>query len=267
MVEACLNTSTIGYDMVTDFLAISYYAGNFNHESVNTSPIEMQDTYVRLDACIRDLLNAIDKRVGLENALIVLTSSGTSEERPENLAQYRIPQGTFYINRTSALLNMYFMAQYGAGQYVDAVYGNQIYLNHKLLEDKQLNIVDAMERAQDFLLQCSGVKDVYTSQRLTLGAWTPGISRIRNGYNPKCSGDIFIEVAPGWELCNEDLQTTSQVRMSYVEFPIIFFGYKIENKKEFTSTSVDVIAPTLAHYMRIRAPNACSTSPLNDLRH
>lgn len=267
MVEACLNTSTIGYDMVTDFLAISYYAGNFNHESVNTSPIEMQDTYVRLDACIRDLLNAIDKRVGLENALIVLTSSGTSEEKPENLAQYRIPQGTFYINRTSALLNMYFMAQYGAGQYVDAVYGNQIYLNHKLLEDKQLNIVDAMERAQDFLLQCSGVKDVYTSQRLTLGAWTPGISRIRNGYNPKCSGDIFIEVAPGWELCNEDLQTMSQVRMSYVEFPIIFFGYKIENKKEFTSTSVDVIAPTLAHYMRIRAPNACSTRPLNDLRH
>ena len=266
MVESCLNTSTIGYDQVTDFLAVTYYAGNYNHDSVNLSPIEMQDTYVRLDACIRDLLYAIDKRIGLDNTLLVLTSTGTVENAKEDLAKYKIPQGTFYINRTSALLNMYFMAQFGPGQYVDAVYGNQIYLNHKLLEDKQLNIVDAMERAQEFLLQCSGVKDVYTSQRLTLGAWTPGISRIRNGFNPKCSGDIFIEVAPGWELCNEDLQTTSQTRASYTEFPIIFFGYQIEGKKEYVSTSVDVIAPTLAHYMRIRAPNACSTRPINDLR-
>lgn len=266
MAEACLYTSTIGYDQVTDFLSVSYYAGNYNHESVNASPIEMQDTYVRLDACIRDLIQAVDKRIGLKNALFVLTSSGVTEENSVDLAKYRIPHGTFYINRTSSLLNMYFMAQFGAGQYVDAVFGNQIYLNHKLLEEKQLNIVDVMERAQEFLLQCSGVKDVYTSQRLTLGAWTPGISRIRNGYNPKCSGDIFIEVAPGWELKNEEMNTSSQIRASYAEFPVIFFGYEIEPQKEYTSTSVDVIAPTLAHYMRIRAPNACSTRPINDLR-
>lgn len=266
MADACLNSSTIGYDQITDFLSVTFYAGNYNHQSVNLSPIEMQDTYVRLDACLSNLLSTIDKRIGLDKTLVVLTSSGVTEEGKEDLAKYKIPQGVFYINRTASLLNMYFMAQFGPGQYVDAVYGNQIYLNHKVLEDKQLNIVDAMERAQEFLLQCSGVKDVYTSQRLTLGAWTPGISQMRNGYNPKCSGDIFVEVAPGWELRNEEMNSSSQIRVSYVEFPIIFFGYQIEAKKEYTSTSVDVIAPTLAHYMRIRAPNACSSRPINDLR-
>ena len=140
-------------------------------------------------------------------------------------------------------------------------------LNRGAMKEKSnLNIVDAMERAQEFLLQCSGVKDVYTAQRLTLGAWTPGISQMRNGFNPKCSGDIFIQVAPGWELRNEDLQTSQQIRVSYVGFPIIFMGYDIEAKTEYAPTSVDVIAPTLAHYMRIRAPNACSTRPLNDIR-
>ena len=266
LAQNCLNNSAVGIDQVTDFLAITYYAGNYNHESVTTNPIEMQDTYVRLDGCIYDLLETIDRRVGLDNAIVVLTSSGTVEEAVEDLSPYKIPTGTFYINRTSALLNMYFMAQFGQGNYVEAVYGNQIYLNHKLLEDKQLNIVDAEERAQEFLLQCAGVKDVYTSQRLLLGAWTPGISRLRNAYNPKCSGDIFIEVAPGWKLLNEDLQTSSQVRASYVSFPIVFLGYGIESKKEYATTSVDVIVPTLAHYMRIRAPNACSTRPLNDIR-
>lgn len=266
MAEACLNSSAIGIDQVTDFLSISYSAGNFKNASVLDNPIEMQDTYVRLDACIRTLLETVEKRVGLKNTIFVLTSSGSSENSLENLSKYKVPSGVFYINRTSALLNMYFMAQFGAGQYVDAVFGNQIYLNHKLLEEKQLNIVDAMERAQEFLLQCSGVKDVYTAQRLTLGAWTPGISQMRNGFNPKCSGDIFIQVAPGWELRNEDLQTSQQIRVSYVGFPIIFMGYDIEAKTEYAPTSVDVIAPTLAHYMRIRAPNACSTRPLNDLR-
>ena len=38
-------------------------------------------------------------------------------------------------------------------QYVDAVFGNQIYLNHKLLEEKQLNIVDAMEAGADTIAE------------------------------------------------------------------------------------------------------------------
>lgn len=262
LVEACLNNTTIGADNVTDFLALTYYAGGFEHKTAAESPMEIQDAYVRLDQCIKDLLGAIDRKVGLDKTLVVLTSTGYVENENVDYSAYRIPQGTFYINRTSALLNMYYMAVYGQGQYVDGVFGNQIYLNHKLLEEKQLNIVDVLERGHEFLLQCSGVKDVYTSQRLTQGAWTPGISRMRNGYNPKCSGDIFVEVSPGWRLVNEEMNTSHQVRSSYVEFPLIFFGYNIESSKIFVPTSVDVVVPTLAHFMRIRAPNACSTAPL-----
>ena len=40
----------------------------------------------------------------------------------------------------------------------------QIYLNHKLIEQKQLNISEILNRAAEFLVQFSGVKDVYSSQ-------------------------------------------------------------------------------------------------------
>lgn len=262
----CMQNTALGMDGVTDFLGITYYAGNYDHQTVSESPIELQDTYVRLDKDLGDLIEALEKKVGTSNVLFVVTSTGYADQETAELSKYRIPTGTFSLDKAAALLNMYLMAVYGPGQYVEAKYGAQLYLSHKLIEDKQLNLTEVLERSQDFLIQMSGVKDVYTSQRLTLGAWTPGINRIRNGYNPKCSGDILIEVAPGWNLVNEELHENTLVRESYMGFPLFFWGCNIPAETIKTPVTVDCVAPTLAQFMRIRAPNACSVAPLTGLR-
>ena len=76
-------------------------------------------------------------------------------------------------------------------------------MNHKLIEQKQLNYTEILARSSEFLVQFSGVKDVYSSQRLQLGSWTPTIDKIKNSYNPACSGDLWIEVLPGWSVVRE----------------------------------------------------------------
>lgn len=260
--NGCIEGTLIGTDGITDYLAVTFYAGNYEHRPAGEAPMELQDTYVRLDRALANLLTAVEHKVGRENALFVLTSTGYADVENSDLSQYRIPTGKFDVRRASALLNMYLIAVYGQGEYIEASFGTQLYLNHKLIEDKQLNLAEVMERTQDFLLQLSGVKDVYTSQRLLQGAWTPGISRIRNGYNPRYSGDITIEVAPGWRYINEDTRENQLVRESYVPFPVIFYGYGIPADTIGTPVSVDYIAPTLSETMRIRAPNACDKAPL-----
>ena len=155
-----------------------------------------------------------------------------------------------------------YMRGYGKGHYVESCFGTQLYLNHKLIESRQINQAELLERSQDLLLQLSGVKDVYTSQRLLEGAWTPGISRIRGGFNPKYSGDILIEVSPGWRYKNADTGENQLVRESYIPFPIFFWGGGISPEKIDETVTADYIAPTLAKAMRIRAPNACSLPPL-----
>ena len=265
MARSCINSSNMGSDDVPDLLSVCYYAGTFDNKPMIQSATELQDTYVRLDAEIAKLIDYIDKIVGLDNALIFVTSTGYDNEETQDLSKYRVPTGNFQINRCAALLNMYLVAVYGSGKYVESYYGNQLYLNHKLLEEKQLNLAEVQERCEDFLFQYSGIRDVYTSQRLMQGAWTPGISKIRNGYNPKRSGDILIEVIPGWNLVNEDVASRKMVRDSHFEFPLIFFGYGLEGKKIYNRVSVDCIAPTVSHLIRIRAPNACSSAPLDDL--
>lgn len=261
--RSCLENGNAGMDDVTDFLSVCYYAGNFHPDNVVSTTTELQDTYIRLDAELSTLLKKIDQLVGLDKTLIYVTSTGYDEvDNSEELSQYRIPTGDFNINRCATLLNMYLCAMYGNGQYVESYYRNQFYLNHKFLEQKQLKLAEVLEHCEDFLFQFSGVRDVFTSHRITQGAWTPGISAIRNGFNPKCSGDIIVQVSPGWDIVDEDRNTKRMQRDSFFEFPLIFFGYTIKPEKVATPVTVDCIAPTVAHHIRIRAPNACSSAPL-----
>ena len=262
MAEACINNSMVGIDDITDYLSVAYYAGSYRDEAVKAYPMELQDTYVRLDASIAALLKTIDRRVGLANALVVMTSTGVGETRGSDDKQYRIPTGTFDIARAGNLLNVYLMAIYGSGKYVDTAFGQYLYLNHKLIEQKNIALGELLERAQDFLIQLSGVKDVYTSQRILQGAWTPGINRFRNSYNPKASGDILIQVTPGWTLVNETFGETSHACEAYTPFPIVFLGSKIVAQTIDTPVTVDLIAPTLSKSLRIRAPNASAKAPL-----
>lgn len=258
----CLNGTMMGSDDVTDYLALTLYAGNLDHRTVSESPMELQDTYVRLDQALAQLFQAVEHKVGKGNALFVVTSTGYADEESTDLSKYRIPTGTFDVERAAALLNMYFVAVYGQGQFVESTFGTQLYLNHKLIEQKQINLAEMLERAQDFLLQLSGVKDVYTSSRLLQGAWTPGISRMRGAYNSRYSGDILIEVNPGWHSVNQTTHEDQLVRESYIPFPIIFLGEGFKAETVQTPLTIDYIAPTLSKAMRIRAPNACDKAPL-----
>ena len=56
------------------------------------------------------------------------------------------------------------MAIYGPGQYVETYYDRQIYLNHKLIEDRKLNLTEILNVSSDFIVQMSGVRTAYSSQ-------------------------------------------------------------------------------------------------------
>lgn len=262
----CLNSTELGADRVTDYMAVTYYAGTFGHKPVAECPVELQDTYVRLDLKIAELITALEKKVGAGNFLLVVTSTGYADNEMADLSKYRIPSGTFNITRASALLNMYLMAVYGQGKYVETEFGSQLFLNRKLIEDKQLNLSEVLERSQAFLIQMSGVKDVYTSERLALSSGNSGISLLRNSFNQMRSGDIFIEALPGWTVVNDETHDRTMTRVSYFGFPVFFFGCNVRPETIKIPVSVDCIAPTVARFMRIRAPNACSAAPLSAVR-
>ena len=141
---------------------------------------------------------------------------------------------------------------------------NLLFLSHG---DKEI-LKNARETVllADFLMQFSGVNEAYSAHRLLLGSWTPEIYRIRNGYHRKRSGDLVIDVLPGWTIVSENGNENKVVRHSYIPAPLIFMGHSVKPAIIQTPVTIDHIAPTLAHFMRIRAPNASSSAPITDLR-
>ena len=267
LVERCLQGTTIGMDDVPDMLSVTYYAGNYEHKSVTEYPVEIQDTYVRLDQQLGQLIDMIDKKVGIHNTLFFITSTGYNDPEVMDLSAYRIPTGDFYMERCTALLNMYLMATYGQGKYVEAYDGLHIYFNRTLIEQKQLNLPEVLNKSAEFLVQVSGVKAAYTAHQLILNANTPEREMLHNAFNINVSGDILLELNPGWKYVNEDpLADSHYISEAVINFPVIFFGYTIKPQVIRMPLTVDCIAPTVAHFMRIRAPNACRASVISSIR-
>jgi hypothetical protein len=255
--KECISANAMGRDDITDMLSVTLSAKGRN---ATNWQLDMESVYRKLDQVISDLVQGIEGKVGRQNVLFVLTSTGYTDEENVDYSKYRIPTGTFFINRTANLLNIYLGAIYGQGHYVETCFHNEIYLNHKLIEQKRLSLSEVLSRCQEFLIQNAGVRDVYTSTRLL--ASDNNIQKIRLGQNPAISGDILVEVAPGWQLYNEDNQEKFTSRATFVPFPIIIYGANIKAERISTPASVDRIAPTIAKSIRIRAPNACKADPL-----
>lgn len=254
MAIACLRSGNMGLDDIPDFLSVTYYAGNYKSAPMENRPIEVQDIYTRLDLNLAALLDEIDSRIGLENVLISVASTGYVVEGEGDEEEYRLPSGYLQLDRISALLNVYLGAIFGKGQYVEGYHNTQLYMNRRLIETMQLDKLDVISHAVEFLKSLEGVEDVFTIYRLG-GLLSPEMQYVKNGYNANCSGDIWLRLMPGWKMAKDVASASNLVRRSSVFFPMIIWGAGVEPQLVETMTPANIMAPELARILRIRRPN------------
>ena len=118
---------------------------------------------------------------------------------------------------------------------------------------------ELLDRCTEFLCQVSGVKRVYPSLDLLSGT---ADAEVRSSYNADRSGDLILEVSPGWTLVDERWNERVYYNRTHVPVPIILYGGGFDAQCNRTPVAVESIAPTIAHILRISAPNACATRPI-----
>ena len=259
LAKTCVAGSMFGRNKTTDMLCVGYYAGNYEHSPEWERPIELQDIYCRLDRNVAELIRVVEEKVGVGNALFVITSTGYADAHRPDSKLFSLPAGELKMERYCALLNIYLGALYGKDNYVEGSYLNEINLNHALIEKRQMKMTELLDRCTEFLSQVSGIKRVHTSLALLSGA---ADAEVRGSYNADRSGDLILEVAPGWTLVDERWNERVYFNRTHVPVPIIYYGSGLSAEHHRTPVSVESIAPTIAHILRISAPNACSTRPL-----
>lgn len=256
----CVEVNGMGSDYITDMLSITYDA-KVPIKDDKLDKEKLLDKYVRIDKELDRLTSMIESWIGKSNVLFIITSTGYCTEAEVDYKKFRIPYGTFRMDRNANLLNMYLGAVYGQDKYVESCFYNQLFLNIKEIEQKRINTSELLSRAQTFLMQLSGVANVFTSKNLLLSG-DKNSSKLRNWYYPNNCGDIVIELLPGWKLLNEEKFQHYTSKESLMPFPLILYGANFTAEEISTPVTIDRIAPTIAKAIRIRAPNACSASPL-----
>lgn len=225
--------------------------------------MEQQDAYIRLDTQLSRLFDEIDKTVGMDNSLIVLTSTGYYDERPSDWGKYRIPSGDFSTKRAASLLNSFLSAKFGNDAYVDSFVNGQVYLAGNVIERKGLDPAAVAAEARDFLLKMSGVKSVYTGRDLVNATDEEG-ARLRRSTDPKTSGDLLVCFMPGWNISEDYNYPVTERTVSYATTvaPAFFMGADVV--PQIISTTVDgaSLAPTVTRILRIRSPNGAEGRPL-----
>ncbi|HEC41589.1 MAG TPA: alkaline phosphatase family protein [Bacteroides sp.] len=245
----------MGKDEFTDYLAIGFSANEYIGKYFGSNSVEVQDAMLRLDREIAHFIDFIDQNVGIQNTLIILTSDHGLAYSPAYLKSKKIPSGDFNPYSSLSLLGSYLNAIYGKGDWIRYYYGQQIYLNHELIESSGISYQEIQERTAQFLIQFEGVSNAVTSYTLQTSNFSEGIfHKMQNGYHQKRSGDVIINLAPGWiEKINGDSYHSSYLGDNHV--PLIWYGWKIKRSTLTSPVKMIDIAPTISYFLDIARPN------------
>lgn len=248
---------------VIDMLNVGYTAAPWPYVADGDSRLELEDTYIRLDRQIGRLLDAIDAGAGLDNTVILLTSTGYYNDESDYDAKYKVPTGDFSLKRASSLLNAFLSAKYGNGQYVASIHDGALYLNDKTIEEKKLEPNDVARAARDFLCRMAGVAEVRTFREILASA-SAETEALRLSIDPKRAADLYLFFTPGWNVV-DDLHfpyRSTPVRDIMVNTPAIIMAPALEAEVIADRVEAASLAPTLAGIIRIRPPNGASTKPV-----
>lgn len=264
-IAAILNEN-LGKDNYPDYLSVGFTSTGIIGQSCGINSIELEDAYVRLDKEIAHFLSFVNNNIGKNNVLIFLTSNHGSAYAPQTLIDKKIPAGYFNSDRAMLLLRTYMNAVYGRGDWIKVYYDKSIYLNRNLIEDSQLSLKDVQTKVAQFLIQFSGVANAVTASTLENTDFSKGIfKKMQNSFNQERSGDVIINLEPAW-IEKGDYVTQSNSPYNYdTHVPLIWYGWKIKRSTLNRKVLINDIAPTIANFLNIAQPNACTGDVIYDI--
>lgn len=247
----------LGEDEHTDLLGISFSSTDYIGHQFGPRSVELQDTYMRLDRDIADLLDYLDENVGKGNYLVFLSSDHGVVDVPAELIDRRLPGGYFNSGEALKELNIHLRDLYGDIDWVESYTNQQVYLNHDLIEEEGLSIEEMQYEASQFLLQFDGVLSTNTAYNFMNESYESGLQAMyQRGFHYERSGDVFIQLKSGWLDSSYRTGTSHGSPYNYdTHVPLLFYGWNIPHGKSTRKTSIPQIAPTVSSLLNISFPS------------
>jgi predicted AlkP superfamily pyrophosphatase or phosphodiesterase len=271
--KTLIENEALGQDSIPDYLGVSFSSTDYVGHVFGPSSLEGEDNLMRLDRTLADLFSYVDKTVGLDHTLIVLSADHGTPEAPGYLQQNGIPAG--YVNpetwdKNKAIKRI--KEKFGiAEELIEKYEPPYLYLNQKIIKEKKLDQAEVENAIAEELLKFENVAFAVSSTALASASLpdTDLYRMVLNNFNPMRSGDIYIVFEPNWFINDFDGLTVTATHGSpwrYDTFvPIMFAGSKIPSKHIYRRVHTVDVAPTLSRYIGANPPSGSAGSVLNEI--
>ena len=263
--KAALTNEQLGKGSEPDFLAISFSSTDYIGHAYGNYSYELEDTYIKLDGLIADLLKALDKQVGKGNYLLFLTADHAVLDTPGYLKEHRLPTGELNYKKAIDSLDAFTVRNFGDKNLLENISNNQIYFSRQIIKGKNLNIHKVEQTYADYLRDTfPEIASIFTRDDLEKQtASRTTINLTLNGFNPARSGDIAITLQPGYLISFMKKGTTHGAPYTYdTHVPMLYYGWHVPKQTVNSPVYVVDIAATIANLLNITEPSACIGIPL-----
>ena len=222
-----------------------------------TESMEWEDALYRLDAQLADFVSFVEAQFEDNQVLWVVTSSdgmGTSnrdESRKFNPSQFKV------------IINGFLSAQLGRNNWVVDCIDRQVYLNRVAIYGAGLNLADVQNRVAAFALQFRGVSHVLSATAMQNGYFGESYGRLmQNSFYPRRSGDLVLNLMPGWiETVEGEVAQSGSMYDYDTHVPLIIAGPGIGARTIGDDVDMCSVAPTIGRLIGVGRPTA-STAPV-----
>ena len=268
-----LGKEKLGQGKFTDFLAISFSTTDYIGHLFGPSSLEAEDNILRLDRTLAKLFSTVDRMIGLENVLIVLSADHGGPEAPGYYKSLGIESG--YVSpdkwdKEPAIVRL--KEKFGIGQkLIRAFYPPYLYLDHELIKEKGLDQGDIERAISAEIMSIKGVALAVSSTAMAqneLPDTELNRSALRN-FCAKRSGDILVLFQPHYfinDFGGEVVAANHGGPWRYDSFvPIVFAGSGIKQGTIYREVNPVNIATTLAAITGTKPPSGSHGAPLQEV--
>ncbi len=251
-----ISKNEMGKDDVPDMINIVLDTPRMISSRFGPESVEYEDMIYRLDRDLEEFFTFLATQVKESRQLmIVLTSDhGTSPS-------YNNPKRKnerFNVRQAEVITNAFIGSMHGNGEWVLGCIDHSMYLNHNLIIDKGLSLSAIQNDVATFVMQLRGVSQAITAQALRSSYFGGGYGRkIQNGYYARRSGDVVINLMPGWIDESEGVRSSSGSMYRYdSHVPLIIYGGNTKAVVRDEAFDMTSLAATEAYILGIAAPSA-----------
>lgn len=252
----------MGQDEEVDMLNIVLDTPRLISGRYGVESIEYEDMLYRLDRDLEEFLTFTLAQVTDPREVIVTLCSDHGTSPAFNSQGKELER--FNVRQAEVITNAFIGSQHGNGDWVLGVIDNAIYLNHNLIYEKGLSIADMQYDVATFVMQLRGVAHAISAEALRSSYFGSGYGRkIQNGFYPRRSGDVIINLMPGWITEENNIRSKSGSMYRYdTHVPLLIYGGGVSAAKHTEKVDMTSLATTLAQMLQISTPSASEGEPL-----